>query len=158
MKAKAFTGSTHKELRGKKRASRKRIGLVFLTVLIAIVGGILVVSRSTSQARSGQPQQKRYIATRDVVVDQTTGQRRKPTDEEIEALVAQVSALTNRSSEGLTVTHRPDGSEMVNLEDRFNSVALARANDDGSTSVRCVTSMEEAAEFLGLQEVTTQDQ
>jgi hypothetical protein len=159
MKAKASSGSTHKTFRGKKRtASRKRIGLVFLTVLIAIVGGVLAISRNSSQAHSDQGQQKRYIATKEVVVDQTTGQRRKPTDEEIEALVAQVSALTNRSSDGLTATHRPDGSQMVDLEDRFNNVALARANEDGSTSVRCVTSMEEAAEFLGLQEVTTQDQ
>jgi hypothetical protein len=157
MKAKA--SSSHKTLRAKKRtASRKRTGLVVLTVLFAIVGGMLAISRSASQARSGQPQQKRYIATRDVVVDQTTGQRRKPTAEEIEALVAQVSALTNRSSDGLTVTLRPDGSQMVNLEDRFNGVALARANDDGSTDVRCVMSMEEAAEFLGLQEVTDPDQ
>jgi len=156
---KAKPSSNHKTLRGKKRtASRKRIGLVFLTVLIATVAGMLAVSRSTSQARSGQGQQKRYIATKDVIVDQTTGQRRKPTDEEIQALVAQVSALTNRSSDGLTVTKRPDGSQMVDLQDRFNSVALARANDDGSTDVRCVTSMEEAADFLGLQEVTTQEQ
>ena len=157
MKAKA--SSTQQSLKGKKRsASRKRIGLVFLMLLIAIAGITLAFSKSTSQARSGQGQQKRYIATREVTVDQTTGQRRKPTDEEIDALVAQVSALTNRSSEGLTVTKRPDGSQMVDLEDRFNNVALARANEDGSTSVRCVTSMEEAAEFLGLQEVTTQEQ
>jgi len=157
MKAKAST--THQTFRAKKQAiRRKRIGLIFLTVLIAIVGGTLALSRNTSQARSGQGHQKRYIATREVTLDQTTGQRRKPSDEEIEALVAQVSALTNRSSEGLTVTKRPDGSQMVNLEDRFNNVALARANEDGTTSVRCVTSMEEAAEFLGLQEVTTLDQ
>lgn len=156
MKAKA--SSSYKTLRGKKRtASRKRIGLVFLTVLIAIIGGMLAISRSTSQARSGQGQQKRYIATKEVTIDQTTGQRRKPTDEEIQALVAQISALTNRSSDGLTVTKRPDGSQMMDLQDRFNNVALARVNDDGSTEVRCVTSMEEAAEFLGLQEVT-QDQ
>ena len=157
MKAKG--SSTHQTLKAQKRAaSRKRIGLVFLSVLIVVAGVTLALSRSTSQARSDQGQHKKYIATREVTVDQTTGQRRKPTDEEIEALVAQVSALTNRSTEGLTVTQRPDGSQMVDLQDRFNSVALARANEDGTTSVRCVTSMEEAAEFLGLQEVTTQDQ
>ena len=157
MKAKA--SSTHQTLKGKKRsASRKRIGFVCLMILIAVVGVTLAFSKTTSQARSGQGQQKRYIATREVTVDQTTGQRRKPTDEEIEALVAQVSALTNRSSEGLTVNKRPDGTQMVDLQDRFNNLALARANEDGTTSVRCVTSMEEAAEFLGLQEVTTQDQ
>jgi hypothetical protein len=157
MKAKASTNSTHQKSK-KRNVKRKRVGLVFVAVLIAIVGVTLAFSKSTSQARSGQGQQKRYVATREVIVDQTTGQRRKPTDEEIEALVVQVSALTNRSSEGLTVTKRPDGTQMMDLQDRFNNVALARANEDGTTSVRCVTSMEEAAEFLGLQEVTTQDQ
>jgi len=157
MKAKASTNSTHQKSK-KRNVKRKRVGLVFVAVLIAIVGVTLAFSKSTSQARSGQGQQKRYVATREVIVDQTTGQRRKPTDEEIEALVAQVSALTNRSSEGLTVTKRPDGTQMMDLQDRFNNVALARANEDGTTSVRCVTSMEEAAEFLGLQEVITQDQ
>jgi hypothetical protein len=157
MKAKASTNSTHQKSK-KRNVKRKRVGLVFVAVLIAIVGVTLAFSKSTSQARSGQGQQKRYIATREVTLDQTTGQRRKPTDEEIETLVAQVSALTNRSSEGLTVTKRPDGTQMMDLQDRFNNVALARANQDGTTSVRCVTSMEEAAEFLGLQEVTTQDQ
>jgi HAMP domain-containing protein len=157
MKAKASTNSTHQKSK-KRNVKRKRVGLVFVAVLIAIVGVTLAFSKSTSQARSGQGQQKRYIATREVTLDQTTGQRRKPTDEEIEALVAQVSALTNRSSEGLTVTKRPDGTQMMDLQDRFNNVALARANEDGTTSVRCVTSMEEAAEFLGLQEVITQDQ
>jgi hypothetical protein len=157
MKAKASTNSTHQKSK-KRNVKRKRVGLVFVAVLIAIVGVTLAFSKSTSQARSGQGQQKRYIATREVTLDQTTGQRRKPTDEEIETLVAQVSALTNRSSEGLTVTKRPDGTQMMDLQDRFNNVALARANEDGTTSVRCVTSMEEAAEFLGLQEVTTQDQ
>jgi hypothetical protein len=157
MKAKASTNSTHQKSK-KRNVKRKRVGLVFVAVLIAIVGVTLAFSKSASQARSGQGQQKRYIATREVTLDQTTGQRRKPTDEEIEALVAQVSALTNRSSEGLTVTKRPDGTQMMDLQDRFNNVALARANEDGTTSVRCVTSMEEAAEFLGLQEVTTQDQ
>ena len=157
MKTEASTNSTHQKSK-KRNVKRKRVGLVFVAVLIAIVGVTLAFSKSTSQARSGQGQQKRYIATREVTLDQTTGQRRKPTEEEIEALVAQVSALTNRSSDGLTVTKRPDGSQMMDLQDRFNNVALARANEDGTTSVRCVTSMEEAAEFLGLQEVITQDQ
>jgi hypothetical protein len=35
---------------------------------------------------------------------------------------------------------------------------LGRAKSDGTTEVRCVFSMEEAAEFLGLEEVTAQDQ
>jgi cytoskeletal protein RodZ len=135
----------------KRSAKRFRIGLLVSAVLLALLGGTLILSRDTSQA-STQRQQKRYIATREVIADETTGQRRKPTAEEIETIVAQVTALTNRSTEGLTPTSRPDGSTMVNLENRFSNVTLGRVNEDGTIEVRCVTSMEEAAEFLGLVE------
>ena len=73
-------------------------------------------------------------------------------------MVDRVSALTNRSSEGLTVNQQPNGMKLVNLEGRFNGVVLGRANADGTTEIRCVFSMEEAAEFLGLEEVTTPNQ
>ena len=135
----------------KRSAKRTHIGLLVSVVLLAVLGGTLMLSRSSSQASTQG--QKKYIATREVVLDGTTGQRRKPTAEEIEAIVSQVSALTNRSSEGLKVTSRPDGSAMANLENRFNNVTLGRVNEDGSTEVRCVTSLEEAADFLGLVEI-----
>jgi len=40
----------------------------------------------------------------------------------------------------------------MGLEGRFGGVVLGRAHADGTTEVRCVFTMEEAAEFLGLEE------
>ena len=40
----------------------------------------------------------------------------------------------------------------MNLEDRFGGVVLGRATADGGTEVRCVFTLEEATDFLGLTE------
>ena len=131
-------------------------------VIVAIVGITTVVlsqdknSASKGSLRQEPTKEKKYVATREIIFDQASGKLRKPTDEETQTLVAQVSKLTNRSSEGLTIETDPNGKKLVNLEGRFNGVVLGRANADGTTEVRCVFTMEEAAEFLGLEEVPNQ--
>ena len=44
----------------------------------------------------------------------------------------------------------------MDLQDRLQSVVLARPNADGTSELRCVTTFEEAAEFLGLVEAAGQ--
>jgi hypothetical protein len=73
-------------------------------------------------------------------------------------MVDQIKSLTNRSTDGLTSTQHPNGMVSIDLEGRANGVVLGRANADGTTEVRCVFSIEEAAEFLGLEETTSLDQ
>jgi hypothetical protein len=73
-------------------------------------------------------------------------------------MVDQIVTLTNRSAAGLTFTLMPTGAKSVNLEDGFSGVLLGRDNADGTTEIRCVFTMEEAAEFLGLEESTTPQQ
>jgi hypothetical protein len=67
-------------------------------------------------------------------------------------MVLQISQLTNRSTEGLTEMPAANGGVAMDLQGRFRSVILGRANADGTTEVRCVFSIEEAAEFLGLEQ------
>jgi len=102
--------------------------------------------------KSSTAQGKKYRATKEVVRDQATGELRKPTEAETDAMVAQISQLTNRSSEGLTQIPSAKGGTVMNLEGRSQSVILGRANPDGTTEVRCVFSVEEAAEFMGLEQ------
>jgi hypothetical protein len=96
---------------------------------------------------------KNYVATKEIIFDKATNKLRKPTPEETQVMIEHISALTNRSSEGLTGKQLPNGATQVNLKGRFGGVALGRAHADGTTEVRCVTSMQEAAAFLGLEEV-----
>ena len=95
---------------------------------------------------------KKYVATRAIIFDQASGALRLPTAAETQALADQITTLTNRSGEGLTVTRAANGARMMSLEGRFGGVVLGRALADGTTEIRCVTTLAEAEEFLGLEE------
>ena len=101
---------------------------------------------------------KKYVATQEIIFDRATGTLRLPTADETQALVDQISALTNRSTENLATTASANGGQMMSLEGRFGGVVLGRARADGTTEIRCVTTMEEAVEFLGLEESVTPQQ
>ena len=153
---------SHKLLPPRQKNKRLVRFAAISAVIVAIAGITTVVlsqdkiSESKGTLREARSQAKKYVATREIIFDQASGKLRKPTDEETQAMVAQVSKLTNRSSEGLTIETDASGKKLVNLEGRFNGVVLGRANADGTTEVRCVFTMEEAAEFLGLEEVANQ--
>jgi len=119
----------------------------------------LVLVSSWSPAASAQGNQgraKKYVATRQITIDAQTGVLRLPTPQETQELVNTLVELTNRSTEGLQVSTLANGTKAVNIDGRFQSVMLARPNEDGTSEVRCVTTFEEAAEFLGLVEDKTQ--
>lgn len=117
---------------------------------IVLLMGAATIAFGQSETNNGK---KKYVATKEIIFDKATNKLRKPTPEETQALVENISALTNRSSEGLTGKQLPNGATQVNLKGRFGGVALGRAHADGTTEVRCVTTMEEATAFLGLEEV-----
>jgi hypothetical protein len=50
-----------------------------------------------------------------------------------------LAKMTRRSTEGLKVTQRPDGSRMMNLDGQFMSVAIATPTKDGGYEVSCDT-------------------
>jgi hypothetical protein len=99
---------------------------------------------------------KKYVATREIIFDKASGTLRLPTTQEIDDLVTHISSLTNRSTDGLTVTQQANGMKVMSLQGRFSGVVLGRALADGTTEVRCVMTFGEALEFLGLEESTSQ--
>ena len=133
----------------------RTIRLLAATVmLVATTSLVFSQSAPPSPARKG----KKYVATKEIVFDAASGKLRKPTVEETQALVDQISALTNRSTEGLTTTQHQNGMKSLSLQGRFSGVILGRANEDGTTEVRCVMTLEEAVDFLGLEEDTAPQQ
>lgn len=86
----------------------------------------------------------------EIKVDAKTGQRRLPTGEEATALAGSLRGMLSRSTEGLSTVARPDGGRQVSLQGRFASVVLNRPGAGGANEVRCVTTFEEAVQFLGL--------
>ena len=128
-----------------------------------VVAGALGITLATAWTPTASAQQnpartKKYVATREITVDTQTGALRLPTAQETQELVDRLAALTNQSTEDLQVTALPNGAAAVNLDGRFAPVMLARPNADGTSEVRCVTSFDEAAEFLGLVEDKSQQQ
>jgi hypothetical protein len=132
------------------RAKSKRVRVAIFASLVLLA--IAVVAAIALPRNSSQAKQKKFKATKEIILDQATGTLRKPTPEETDLMVAQISSLTNRSTEGLTVQQSAQGGEMMDLDGRFGGVVLGRAKADGTTEVRCVFTMEEAVAFLGLEE------
>jgi len=149
--------------RRKGRPGRTRLIALASTVVLILGLGVVLTQASKTNLTAGQMKAfnsssqhrgKTYVGTKDIIVDKQTGKARKPTADETRELVVTLSTLTNRSSDGLSVVARPDGIKQVDLDGRFNGVTLARPGADGSMEVRCVTSFDEGADFLGLEEIT----
>lgn len=147
--------------KSKKRIPRlSRIGIIVVAIICAIGLGTVVFSQSAKNGRAKSPKtapkanNKTYVPTREITVDKQTGQVRKPTTEETTELVDYLNSALNPSTDDIPVVTRANGSRQMTLGGRLGPVALARPAADGTMEVRCVTTMEEATEFLGLVEST----
>jgi hypothetical protein len=140
--------------------------LPLLAISAIVIGSIVAGTRVFSESPKAlvampnavpTPQNmKKYTATREITVDKQTGKLRKPNDQELADLVTSLSQMLDRPTDNLQVTTLKNGGQAVELDGAFAPVAIARPRADGSMEVRCVTSMEEAADFLGLVEDDTQ--
>ncbi|HSQ61213.1 MAG TPA: hypothetical protein VLT84_12425 [Acidobacteriota bacterium] len=87
-----------------------------------------------------------------VGIDPETGKIGKPTPDqraEIERSAPLASPAFDRSGEGLTVVHRPDGSTMADLQGRFQEYTVVRIGPDGTKSQVCVQHPELEAALAG---------
>ena len=150
-----------------KKGLKGLLRLLPLFALCAIlIGSIIAGTRVFSESPKAliampnavpTPQKaKKYLATRDITVDKQTGKIRKPTDQELTNLVSSLNEMLARPTGDLPTRTLPNGGQAIELDGAFAPVAIARPRIDGSMEVKCVTSMEEAADFLGLVEDDTQ--
>lgn len=148
-----------KETKVRKSPSRTRVFLTLLgtVVVLAIVAGAVASSRTASAKQSLQNAATSddndttvQFASQKITIDSQTGKLRKPSVEEARALVEKLTSLTDRSTKGLQVESANNGMQKVDLQGRFQTVVLAKPNPDGTNEVRCVSSLKEAAEFLGI--------
>ncbi len=152
--------------KGKERTIRKAPSRVWVftallgtAVILAIVAGTIASSRTASAKQSLQSAASTssddndttvQFANQKITIDAQTGRLRKPSVEEARALVATITKLTDRSTKGLRVEKAENGMDKVDLQGRFQTVVLAKPNADGTNEIRCVSSLKEAAEFLGI--------
>ena len=68
--------------------------------------------------------------------------------DELNELEAAIAPALSQSTEGLVVKDGPAGSKYVDLQGRFQSVAIAKIGSDGKVQSQCVTNVDEAKQFL----------
>jgi type IV secretory pathway VirD2 relaxase len=66
--------------------------------------------------------------------------------------------MVNQSTEGLVQVQHADGSVSMDLEGRFQNVAVARVNKDGSVTQSCVDNPQAAGAFFGIDPKLIEDQ
>ncbi|HEX3248254.1 MAG TPA: hypothetical protein VHS05_02415 [Pyrinomonadaceae bacterium] len=135
--------------------------MIIAGIAVLAIAAITVVSRQSANsnktekvanATAGAANKKFMtvkVAGQDMPVD-GQGQIRPLTPEEAKKLADSLKGMLNKSSEGLVQEHKPDGSTELDLQDRFQSVTVARENADGTVSTACVDNPRAAGAFLGI--------
>jgi hypothetical protein len=145
----------------KSGTNSPRLSRTSLGILLGVIAAISITVISLAGAGTGdgvsastKPKvtQKRYKATRPIVVDQQTGQLRMPTKQEMAETMETLATLAKRPSKGLKQKSVASGGVAVDLDGGFGGVMLARPNADGTWETLCVFTFEEGVEFLGLVE------
>lgn len=139
---------------GQRTRGRLRILLgaaAAISMALISIGSATGVA-ATSGAVAEQAKAKHYKGTRAFVVDKESGAVRLPTQQEVDEVVANLTAFGQRPAETLAPAPQSNGSLIVDLDGSFGGVMLARPNGDGTWETKCVFTLEEGAEFLGLVE------
>lgn len=79
-----------------------------------------------------------------------TAQIKPLTQEEAQKLAEGLKKLVNQSTDGLQQVRHSDGSVSMDLEGRFQSVAVAKRDENGNVVQSCVDNREAAAAFFGI--------
>jgi len=114
--------------------------MALITALFILIFGVGTASaQHAAKAQSDNAQ----IASVDA-----NGKLRAPTPEEVQKINKDTANNLSHSTKGLVIEKREDGSRHVDLQDRFQSVSLAKVGADGKVQTECVNSKEEATKFL----------
>jgi hypothetical protein len=103
---------------------------------------VLLAADSTPAAQENAPA-RRSIAGLQVAVDPSTGRLIAPTPEQRAKLAAALAQMIDHRTAGLEVRRRPDGTRLVDLRGRFQSVEVATLGTDGAVHLRCIDSPDE---------------
>jgi len=128
------------------------IGVVLASASVAI-GAAAIAARRPSERAVTEPARNVPDQTASALAapqDPQTGQIRPLTQDEAQRLAAALKELANPSTDGLKQTQHADGSVSINLDGRFQNIALARRNTDGSIAQGCIDNPQAGAAFFGI--------
>lgn len=145
------------------RNSSKRIQrLVWAAIVVAVfaLGAMAAVSLRTSQGEDSATRQNNSQASGNsrsnmslrvgaqIPLDPQTGQVRPLTQEEAQRMAEGIKQLVNQSTDGLQSVRHADGSVSIDLQGRFQSIAVAKRDEDGKVTQSCVDNRASAAAFF----------
>ncbi|HSE24173.1 MAG TPA: hypothetical protein VLB68_21070 [Pyrinomonadaceae bacterium] len=136
--------------------SRRWVAIILATISLVAIAAItvassqLIASKADARHNSTNSSMPLKVAKQDPQVEGQTGQVRPLTQEEAQRMGEELKSRLNRSTAGLVEQRQPDGSVSMDLQGRFQSVVLARRNEDGSVAKSCVDNPRAAAAFLGI--------
>lgn len=147
-----------------KRFWRWPLSGIAVAVTILALGVLTASSMNTTQPNSTQVPERRIsvaneknkalnarlLAAQQIQIDPQTGQIRPLTPAEAQKLADGMKELVSQSSDGLVPVQRPDGLVSIDLQGRFQSVAVAKKVEGDNIAQSCVDSTEAAADFFGI--------
>ena len=133
--------------RATRSTRRPAITMVLLTTAILAVGAVTVVSRQSLSERQ-------TVKTSPPSLNNPAGHApamstQHLTQPDRDALASGLKNMIDQSTEGLAEVRHSDGSVSVNLEDRFQSVTVAK-DDNGRLSQSCVDNPQAAGAFFSI--------
>ncbi|MEP6568587.1 MAG: hypothetical protein ABJC10_02345 [Acidobacteriota bacterium] len=138
----------------------RRLALISIIVAVFALGAMAAVSLRGSSAKTSIPAAAsgsqpidahanlRLRGGKSAPLDPQTGQVRPLTQEEAQRLAASIKQLVNQSTDGLQTVHHPDGSISIDLQGRFQNLAVAKLDENGQVVQSCVDNPESAAAFF----------
>lgn len=137
----------------------KRVTAVSIVMATLALGAMAAVSLRTSQAKDTTARQTNAATRTNANLRMNaqsapfvmqTAQIKPLTQEEAQKLAEGLKQLVNQSTDGLQQVRHADGSVSMDLEGRFQSVAVAKRDENGNVVQSCVDNREAAAAFFGI--------
>ena len=122
--------------------TKKRHWMIVVSIVFALA--LATAAAFTMQTGETKPAQDTQV--------------RPLTQEEAQKVAQGIKQLVNKSTDGLVSVQHADGSVSIDLQGRFQNVAVAKKNADGSITQACVDTPEAAAKFFEIDPRLVEDQ
>ena len=119
-----------------------------LLIFLLFVGVLGAFAQHAAKGNDKNNDDSVATSGQQVAIDAKTGKVRPPTREEVQTLLEGMKNSVNQSTEGLQVKRAPNGALFVDLDGRFDNVALAKVGPDGKVLSECINSVKNAEKFL----------
>ena len=142
--------SVHGTVSARRFPSKSRLAILVMAIATVALALASLTAGTSVSAQAAQGKAKKFRATRAIVVDQQSGDVRMPTEEEVDQIVQNLSTLGQRPDNSLPQSAAANGGVAMDLDGGYGGILLAKPNGDGTFETKCVFTLEEGAEFLGL--------